>query len=529
MQRRDFHKMLIAGGALALTPGLRAGEVFAQTAMNELTSTLTPEPSVLNPAIATSNATTLVAGKMYEGLVQLDFDLTPQPMLAESWEQSEDGLTYTFKLVQNATWHDGEPFTSADVVFSCDVMLRETHPRARMLFDQCESITAPDDYTVEFKLKAPFGPFLMAMDTQNVPIMPRHIYEGKDYRATELNEMPIGTGPFKFVEWVRGAYIHLAKNENYRVEGQPYLEAIYYRIIPDGSSRAVALETGEVQLVAWSDVEKFDVNRLAELPGIEMTKKGYEYFSPLMWYEANLRREPFNDLRFRKAMMHLIDKDLMVERILYGHGRAATGPISEATRFHDPDLPTYDFDPEKAKALLDEIGLTPDADGVRLRFTFQVVPFGELQTRFAEYFRQAMSEAGIVVTLESNDVAGWSKKISNWDYDMTGNILFQYGDPALGVSRTYVSSNIRKGVMFSNTQGYENPEVDRLFAEAASAVGDEARQAKYSEVQRLLVEELPVLWVMEQHFPTLYDDRLTDLITGATGVNASFATAKYTS
>ena len=369
----------------------------------------------------------------------------------------------------------------------------------------------------------------MAMDTQNVPIMPRHIYEGKDYRATELNETPIGTGPFKFVEWVRGAYIHLAKNENYRVEGQPYLEAIYYRIIPDGSSRAVALETGEVQLVAWSDVEKFDVNRLAELPGIEMTKKGYEYFSPLMWYEANLRREPFNDLRFRKAMMHLIDKDLMVERILYGHGRAATGPISEATRFHDPDLPTYDFDPEKAKALLDEIGLTPDADGVRLRFTFQVVPFGELQTRFAEYFRQAMSEAGIVVTLESNDVAGWSKKISNWDYDMTGNILFQYGDPALGVSRTYVSSNIRKGVMFSNTQGYENPEVDRLFAEAASAVGDEARQAKYSEVQRLLVEELPVLWVMEQHFPTLYDDRLTDLITGATGVNASFATAKYAS
>ncbi len=527
MNRREFNKMLLAGGAISGL-GLMGDEmVYAQTAAGGLTSIIQPEPPILVLALNQQTPTGVVGGKIYESLLSYDFDLMPKPQLAESWDVSDDGLTYTFKLVQSAKWHDGEPFTAADVVFSCNVMLKEVHPRARANFDRCESITAPDDYTVVFKLKEPFAPFLLAFETSSAPIVPKHLYEGTDYRNAPANETPVGTGPFKFKEWVRGSHIHLVAFDGYYQEGKPGLTEIYYRVIPDAASRSVALESGEVQLAQWGDVETFDVARLAELPDLDMTTKGYEFFSPVLWYEVNLRREPFNDVRFRKAMMHLLDKDFIVKRIMFGLAEPATGPIASTTKFFEPGLPQYEFDPEKAAAILDDMGLKPDANGTRATFHFLVAPYGEMWSRTAEYFRQAMKVGGIEVILDSTDVGGWGKSVANWEYDVTTNMLYQFGDPALGVARTYISSNIRKGVLFSNTEGYENPEVDRLFAEAAVQTDEAARAERYSAVQKILVDELPVLWMTEQKYPTLYDTKLVDLITTAIGVNGNFADAHY--
>lgn len=227
-------------------------------------------------------------------------------------------MTYTFDLTKGAKWHDGEPFTAADVVFSCDVMLKDVHPRARINFSRCESITVSDDHTVVFTLKEPFAPFLLSFESSSCLIVPKHIYEGTDYRNNPANDTPIGTGPFKFNEWVRGSHIHLIANPDYYRDGQPGLKEIFYRVIPDAASRSVALESSEVQLTQWGDVETFDVQRLAELPHIDLKTRGYEFYSPLLWYEMNLRREPFNDIRFRKACMHLLDKQFIVDRIMFG-------------------------------------------------------------------------------------------------------------------------------------------------------------------------------------------------------------------
>jgi peptide/nickel transport system substrate-binding protein len=527
MKRREFNTMLLTGLAASGFGLLRDGVAYAQTPSGGLTSLLAPEPPMLVLPLNQQQPTVVVGSKIYEGLLDYDFDLTPRAQLAERWEVSEDGLTYTFHLARNVKWHDGEPFTAADVIFTCTEMLPETHPRGRAMVDRCESITAADEYTVLFKLKTPFAAFLYFFQSGGAPIAPKHIYQGTDFRKNPANDKPIGTGPFMFKEWVRGSHIHLVANPDYYLEGKPGLTEIFFRVVPDAASRSVAMETGEAQLAAWNDVESFDVQRLAGLPHMEFTTKGYEFFSPIIWYEVNLRKEPFNDLRFRKAMMHLLDRQFIVDRIMFGLAAPATGPIASTTRFFQPDLPQYEFDVDKANAMLDEMGLKRDAGGKRATIRFLVAPYGEVWTRLAEYFRQAMSVGGIEVILDTTDIAGWGEKVANWDYEVSTNMLYQTADPAIGVSRAYVSSNIRKGVLFSNTQGYENPEVDRLFEEAAVQTSDAARQERYTEVQKLLVEEVPVLWMTEQRYPTLYDKRITGLITGATGVNSNFADARY--
>lgn len=530
MKRRDFNKLFltsVATGAAAVTNPWSDGLAYAQTEGGGLTALLTPEPPLLVLPLNQQQPTIVAGSKIFEGLLNFDFELNPMPQLASSWDISKDGLTYTFYLQKNAMWHDGEPFTAADVIFSCSDMLMQLHARAKGNFERCESITALDDHTVEFKLKQPFAPFLKAFEAGSAPIAPRHIYEGTDFATNPANDTPIGTGPFKFNEWVRGSHIHLVANSDYYMEGQPGLTEIYFRIVPDAASRSVAMETGEAQVSCWNDVEMFDVKRLAELPHLDMTTKGYEFFSPLLWYEVNLRQEPFNDLRFRKAMMHLLDKNFIIERLYFGLGRPATGPICSTTPFYEPNVASYDRDVEKAVALLDEMGLTPNADGTRVTIDFLIAPYGEIWTRLAEYFRQAMAVGGIDVKLITTDIAGWGQSVANWEYGVTTNLLYQNADPALGVARSYMSSNIRKGVLFTNTEGYENPEVDRLFAEASVAVTEEERQTLYSEVQKILVDELPVLWMVEQEIPTIYDNRIKDLITTGTGVNGNFSTAKY--
>jgi peptide/nickel transport system substrate-binding protein len=527
MNRREFNGFVAATGLFGLgTTVFTAQETAAAVKGGLLNSIVQPEPPTLILALNQQGPTQTVAGKIYMSLLTYGFDLTPMPGLADSWTVSDDGLTYTFKLAPGITWHDGQPFSADDVVFSTTKMLPETHPRARATFERCESITAPAADTVVFKLKAPFGPFLQAFEVSSAPIMPKHIYEGKDYRSNPANNTPIGTGPFKMKEWVRGSHIHLVRHEGFFRKERPVLDEIYYRIVPDAASRALALESGQVQLTQFGDVETFDVPRLRKLPNVEFTTKGYEFFAPLAWLDLNTRVKPLDDKRVRQAIMYAIDRKFIRDKIWFGLGRIPTGPINSVTKFYDKNVKTYDFSIEKAKALLDEAGLKPDASGTRATLKLIQLPYGEVWTRTGEYVKQALSKVGIAVTLEAIDNASYAKRTADWDYEMTFNYLYQYGDPALGVARNYVSSNIRKGVMFSNIGGYSNPEVDQLFADGA-ATGDSAkRQAAYSKVQQILVEDVPVVWLLEIEFPTMYDKSFENIVTTAIGVNETFQTTQ---
>lgn len=517
---------LLALAVPALSPSMPSfmSPALAQTPARGGTMNIIvqPEPPMLQLGLNQQGPTQTVAGKIYQGLLTYDEKLDPLPSLAKSWTVSDDGLTYTFKLHENVKWHDGKPFTSKDVIFSTTKFLPEVHSRARANFARCESITAPDDHTVVFKLKEPFPAFIRAFEVASAPMIPAHVYEGTDFRNNPANATPIGTGPFKLKEWVKGSYIHLTRNDEYYKPGLPYLDSIYFRVIPDAASRALALESGQVDQSQYNDIEPFDVARLKEVKSLNFTTKGYEFVAPVSWLEINHRVKPLDDKRFRKAIMYAIDRDFIRDKIWFGLGKVAAGPFNSSTKGFDASIVPYAKNVDKAKALLDEMGLKPDDKGVRATVKLMPMPYGETWQRLGEYLKQSLKQVGINVVLESTDVAGWVQRVSNWDYEITTNFTYQYGDPALGVSRTYVSDNIRKGVMFSNTMGYSNPKVDELFAAAAKENDPAKRQAMYSEVQKVLVDDVPVVWLLEMQFPTFVSKKFNNVITTGIGVNESY-------
>jgi peptide/nickel transport system substrate-binding protein len=502
---------LTTAAAIAIASSLAAQDT--PVSGGTLNAVIQPEPPGLMLGLVQNGPTQMIAGQIYESLLRYDKNLDPMPSLAKEWTKSEDGLTYTFTLQDNVLWHDGEPFTSEDVVFSVDEFLRETHPRLRASLVHVESIEAPDEKTVVFTLKQPFGPFLGIFEVGTMPMIPKHIYEGTDYANNPANNTPIGTGPFKFEEWVRGSYIHLVKNEDYYMEGKPHLDEIYYQVIPDAASRAVAFETGQVDLLPGGSVENFDIPRLTAMDNVCYTNDGWEFFGPHSWMWMNMHEGPMTDKNLRKAVMHALDREFARDALWNGNGTVATGPVSSVTRFYEPGTPDISYNPEKAKEYLAQ----SDYDGTPLQIL--PLPYGETWQRWAEAVKQNLAEVGIESELVATDVAGWNQRTGDWDFDLAFTYLYQYGDPALGVSRTYVSSNIAKGSPWNNVSGYVNEEVDRLFAEAAIQASDEDRQALYTQVQNIVVDDVPVAWMLELQFPTIYRCDLKNVVSTAIGVN----------
>src|SRR6202045_1182770 len=303
-----------------------------------------PEPPGLMMGLVQNGPTQMVSGNIYEGLLRYSPKLEPLPGLAESWNISEDGKIYTFHLRKGVTWHDGKPFTSADVLFSID-FLNRTHPGGRANMVQVDKVEAPDDTTVVFTLKQPFGPFLGIFEVGSLPMIPKHIYEGTDYKTNPANNTPVGTGPFMFKEWQKGSFIHLVKNPNYYIKGKPYIDEIYWHVIPDAAARSVAFETGKVDVLPGGSVENFDVPRLSKLSNVCVTGNGWEFFSPQSWLWLNNRSGPTANKKFRQAVMFALDRNFAKDVIWNGLGKVATGPSSSSIKYYTDAIPQYDYDP----------------------------------------------------------------------------------------------------------------------------------------------------------------------------------------
>jgi peptide/nickel transport system substrate-binding protein len=511
-----------AGAAVSLASVSRADTPNRGGSLHMI---LNPEPPTLAMALAPQVPVQLVAGKVIQGLLTYDAKLKPLPVLAKSWGVSADGLTWTFHLQSDVLWHDGKPFTADDVIFSITKYLPELSARARGNFANIAEATAPNPLTVVFRLKQPFMAFLYALDVIGGGIVPRHLYEGTDFRKNPSNLAPVGTGPFKFGEWQHGRYIRLVRNDKYWKAGLPYLDEIVFEVIPDAASRALALETGQVQIASFNDIEFFDVERVSKVPTLERTKAGYEFFSPLMWIELNHRVKPLDDRRFRQAILYAIDRSFIRDKLWFGFADVAVGAIARTTRFYDPSVEPRPFDPARAEALMDEMGLKRGPDGVRTKLKLMPLPYGEVWSRLAEYIRQSLGKVGVQVTLDPADPASWVKRLANWEYEMTISYTYQQADPAVRIEHTYMTSDIKKGVPFNNSMGYSNPEVDFLFDQARVATSDEERQKLYSKVQHILWEDVPVAWLLEMKFPTFLDKRCRDVITTGLGVVESFDSA----
>lgn len=515
MKMKKWLKLSLSAVTLALV----AHGVHAQTKGGTLSMIVQPEPPILIPAMNQQAPTQFVAGKIYESLLTYDHDLKPMPGLAKSWEVSPDGMEYTFKLNEGVKWHDGKPFTADDVVFSMTEMLPKTHGRARVILSKyLDSVEKIDDHTVRMKLKSSFPAFMIMFEPGFAPMMPKHIYAGTDYMTNPANQKPIGTGPFMFKEWKRGEHIKLERNPNYWKEGKPYLDELIFNVIPDSASRAVAFEQGTVNVLRGGDVDNVDIKRLRALPNVDYTTKGWEMFSPQAYLIMNMRQPPFDNPKVRQAVMTAMNRKLIVNNIFFGLGQISTGPFVASEMFYDKNVPPIDFNMKKAREMIKESGIKPGDYTIR-HLSF---PYGSTWERLDEYTRQTLEQLGFKVKLEATDAGGWASRTGNWDFDLTTTYSYQYGDPALGVERFHITPNIVKGSPFANVQGYSNPELDKVWGEAASATDPAKRQELYSAIQTQLVKDMSLGYLVDMEFPTLWQGNVKNLVKTAIGLNETF-------
>ena len=475
-------------------------------------------PRHFNPAVQSGIATMAPGAHLFATLVRSDANWKFHPYLATSWTTSADGLSVTFKLRTDATFHDGKPITSADVKFSIETQ-KANHPFKTSL-GAVSGVETPDAHTVVVKLKSPHPALLLAMSTSIVPIIPKHVYgDGQNPKTHPRNTTNlVGSGAYILKEYKRAQYILLERNPNYFLKGRPYMDRIIYKIIRDSSSRVIAMERGEGNMMPFMS-EVASVVRLKKNDKLIVTDKGYAGIGPITWLAFNTKEGPTKDVRVRQAIAYAIDRKFITQQLHRGVSTAATGPIVPGSPFYTKDVETYEVDLKKAEALLEAAGYPKKADGTRLDLTIDYLPaVPDVQQRIAEYARGQLKKVGIKVTVRNSpDFPTWARRIATWQFQMTMDLPFNWGDPVIGVHRSYLCSNVLK-VIWSNTQQYCNPEVDKLLEAAGKETDQAKRRALYVKFQQILAKDLPVYWISVLPYHTAYDRNLGGPPVGIWGV-----------
>jgi len=473
------------------------------------------EPKNLNPAVVASNGVFFLSSKVIEPLAEAAYDGADHlsPRLALSWEGAADGLSITFKLREGVTWHDGKPFTSADVAFSALEVWKPLQNLGRSIFANLKAVDTPDDHTAVFKFSKPTPIQLIRNALPAVTaVLPKHIFAGTDLKAAPTIDKLIGTGPFKFTEYKPGEYYLLSKNESYWEKGEPKVDEIVFRVLPDRGGAGAALEAEEVHLAAFSAVPLADLDRISKVPGIKVISKGYEALTYQLVVEINHRRKELADLKVRQAIAHAIDRDFVVKTIFFGYAATSTGPVPKnAPEFYTADVPTYDFSVDKANALLDEAGYKRGDNGVRFELKLLPAPYFAETRQFGDYLRQALAAVGINAVIVNNDAAAHQKAVyTDHAFDIAVAPPVFRGDPAISTT-VLVKSGTPDGVPFSNQGGYVNADLDALIDKAAATVDTAARTELYKEFQKKVVADLPLINVAEWGFITVARDTVENV------------------
>ncbi|MGY6536989.1 MAG: ABC transporter substrate-binding protein [Pararhodobacter sp.] len=508
---RLTRRILFGAVASVMALGTMAGAPQAEPRQGgELVIISTQAPRHLNPAVQSGIATGVPGTQIFASLLRYDGDWNPQPHLAESWEWADDGLSLTVRLVQNAVFHDGAPITSSDVAFSIRT-IQENHPFQTM-FAPVEDIETPDEHTAIFRLSQPHPALLLALSSALSPIIPEHVYgDGQDVANHPANSAPVGSGPFRLAEFRPGEQITLERFDDFFIDGRPYLDRIIIRIVRDPSTMVLAMEAGEADMLPYF-AESQGIRRLQGVSALDYTTRGYEGIGAINWLAFNTRSAPLDDVRVRQAIAFAVDRDFIIRALHRGTSTPQRGPIIESSPFFNPEIEPYDLDLDRANALLDEAGHPAGADGTRFSLTIDFIPGNaEQQQNVAEYIRSQLRRVGIAVDVRAApDFPTWAGRVAQGEFDMTMDFVFNWGDPVIGVHRTYLSTNIRP-VIWSNTQGYANDQVDAILAEAAQEPDIERRTALYAEFQQIIADEVPIYFLNAVPYYTFHDARLANV------------------
>jgi len=448
------------------------------------------DASNLLPVLASDGASGEVNGLVYNGLVDVDKNQQLIGGLAESWEVSPDNLKITFHLRKGVLWHDGVPFTSADVLFTYRLYIDPNVPTAYAeRYRQVQKAEAPDPYTFIVTYEKPLAPALISWA---VAIHPKHLLENTDVTKSPLSRKPVGTGPFIFKDWVPGEKIVLEANPSY-FEGRPYLKRVVFRIIPDPTTMFLEMKTGGLDHMGLTPIQ---YARQTDNFAFKRDFRKYRYPASAYTYLGyNLRRPLFKDKRVRQALSYAIDKKEIVEGVLFGLGQVASGPYKPGSWPYNPNVRRYDYNPERARGLLAEAGWRDsDGDGLLDRdgrpFSFVIVTNqgNDERAKAGEIIQRRLREVGIEVKLRIIEWASFLKEFINpGNFDAT---ILGWNIPLDPDSyNVWHSSKTKLGQL--NFIHFSNIEVDELLEKGRRTLDQEKRKEIYYRFQTILAEEQP--------------------------------------
>jgi peptide/nickel transport system substrate-binding protein len=496
--------MATLGLALASAPARAADDkpVRGGTAIMVLGT----DPLSLSPDTTGSVPDVAVACQVYDALVRFKKGFEIVPSLAKSWDITPDGKTYTFHMV-DANWHDGKPVTSDDVKFTLLDISSKYGPRFDAAGRFIESIDTPDPKTVVIHLKAPFGPFLFSLACeQNAAIMPAHILRGTDIMKNPavLND-PVGNGPFKFKEWVRGDHVELVRNDDYwrKDLGEPYLDRLVVKIMPDTNSRILALRAGEIDYIVPDYMPLSSVKMVQAQPDQFSAEEVSYPGSDIIILNTKSKTAPqLANPEVRHALYMAMDRDFLHKNVFFGLGGVPKSAFDTRLWAYDPAIDyqkMFPYDTAKAAKMLDDAGATVGPDGTRftIRLLFETGKPEWLQA--AQALQRMWQAVGVKVELQGAERPVILKRVySDYDFDATLQTYTTLGDPALGIARTYVTESIKQGQTFNNASQYSNPEIDKLFDQGRDAHDQAERKRVYAQIQEILARDMPVLNLHQQ-------------------------------
>lgn len=480
---------------------------------------LSAEPGTLNPITATDAYESIINnGNVYETLIERDNEtLELKPLLAESWEISDDKLTYTFKLREDVKWQDGEPFTSEDIVFSYNTIMdpKVDSPQLRSYYQEIRDVEAIDDYTVKFTYARPY--FLALEFCGGMPIVPKHIFDKGDFNTNPAGRKPVGTGPFKFVKWTTGREIVLEKNPDYWGE-KPYVNRIVFRIITDPSVALQVLKREELDVASLTPIQW---ERQTNSNDFKKNFDKFSYFTPNYSYIGwNSERPYFSDKRVRTALTHLVNRELILSKVMYDLGAVVTNPFYINSPEYDKSIKPYDYNPGKAKQLLEEAGWVDhdndgirDKDGVKFAFEFLIPGGSETGEKIATILKEELDGMGIQMDIRKTEWAVFTTRLNERTFDAV-TLAWSMGvesDPYQIWSSTQAESG-------SNFVGFKNAEADKLIEAARQEFDKEKRIEMYRKFSEIVHEEQPYTFLFCRKATVAVNKRFENVVVYPLGL-----------
>ena len=482
--------------------------------------------SGLIPNVLTDGPSFEVASLLYNGLVKYDKDLILRPELAESWQYSRDCLDLTFKLRRDVRWHDGQPFTADDVVFTYETMVNPKTPTAYGGdFKTVEEVKAVDPYTVHVRYKQPNA---KALQSWGIWMLPKHLLEaaareGKLREAPQNRSNPVGTGPYLFKEWKSGEKVVLVANPNY-FEGRPFISRVVYRIIPSSATTFLELKAKGVD---GAKLTALQFKRQTEYPAFRKAYAKYQYAANVYVYLGmNLRDQRFADRRVRQAFAHAINKHEIIDGVRLGLAREATGPYKPGTWQYNADVHQYPFDPAKARALLASAGWTAtDSDGFlvkngqRFKFDLLLAQGSDEGRKVAEIIQSSFKDIGVQVEIRVIEWAALLKEyIKKRNFEA---VILAWGvTPDPDQYDIWHSSKTSPDEL--NRIGYANAEVDDLLEKGRGTCVEADRKKYYDRLQEVLAEDQPIVFLYFRDGLPVVSSRVRGIVPAPIGINYNF-------